>query len=277
MAWLLLPKDKGYWFNSRNGDAAIARYEEVKKWAGENGLVFKGMGLDLELDYNDIVLWKQHKWRLLGKLIHRLYDKASVKNGKEKYDSLINMIRKDGYPVETYYVPFVRYEAQSGKTSLEQLTGFLDLTSDKDIPMLYSSFMGNAYGMLKVLAIDEHLKYIAIGSTGGGFDTTLHTMTWNDLARDLRLASQTADEIHIFSLEGAVHKGFLKKLAGFNYNVAVAPQPTEVKQVESLKSKVAAISTILSYPTLFLAGVLIIILLLLWIVYRLVKFVIGKL
>ena len=277
VAWLLLPKEKGYWFDSRNGDAAIERYKEVKKWSDKNGLLFKGIGLDLELDYNDVILLKQHKWKLLGKLIGRLYDKKSVTEGKEKYQSLVNMIRKDGYPVESYYVPFIRYEAQSGKTSLEQLTGFLDITTDKDIPMLYTSFMGNAYGLLKVLAIDDHLKYVAIGSTGGGIDTTLPTMTWNALAHDLRLASQTANEIHIFSLEGSVHKGFLKNLVGFDYDVPVTPQLEEVKQVNSLKSTVATISTILNYPTLLLTGVFIIFLVLVWGIYRLVKFAIRKL
>jgi hypothetical protein len=276
IAWLLLPKSEGYWFNSRNGDYAIERYKQVKKWADENDLVFKGIGLDMELDYNDVVLLKDHRWKLVGKLISRLYDKASVTVGKEKYQLLINTIRKDGYPVESYYVPFIKFEAQSGRTSLERLTGFLDITTDKDIPMLYSSFMGNAYGMMKVLAIDDHLKYVGIGSTGGGFDTTLPTMTWSDLARDLRLAALTADEIHIFSLEGTLHKGYLKKLIGFDYNIPVIPQPEQVRKIESLKSTVATISTILSYPTLFLLIVLIIFLLVVWGVYRLVKFVIRK-
>ena len=277
VAWLLLPKDEGYWFNSWNGDKAIERYHQVKKWADENGIVFKGIGLDLELDYNDIELWKHNRFKLFHKMIARLYDKGQVAKGKEVYQSLVSMIRKDGYPVESYYVPFVRYEAKSGKTAIQQLTGFLDITTDKDIPMLYSSFMGNAYGMIKVLAIDEHLKYVAIGSTGGGFDTTLHTMTWDDLAHDIRLASQTADEIHIFSLEGAVQKGFLKRLIDFDYSVPVTPQPEEVKKVNSLKSNVATISSVLSYPTIFLTCVLIIIMLAVWLVYRLVKFIIRKL
>ena len=89
VAWLLLPKDQGYWFNSRNAAAAEQRYQEVKKWAGENGLVFQGYGLDLELDYNDLVLWKNHKLKLIGKLILRLYDKASVEKGREEYQALI--------------------------------------------------------------------------------------------------------------------------------------------------------------------------------------------
>ena len=47
VAWLLLPKEKGYWFHSKNGEAAINRYHEVRDWAKRNQLNFSGIGLDL--------------------------------------------------------------------------------------------------------------------------------------------------------------------------------------------------------------------------------------
>ena len=38
IAWLLLPEEDGYWFNIKNVDRAMERYEQFKVWTGENGL-----------------------------------------------------------------------------------------------------------------------------------------------------------------------------------------------------------------------------------------------
>lgn len=65
VAWLLLPKEKGYWFHSRNAKDAFARYAEVKNWAAKSGIQFSGIGIDLELDFNDLDLFKNHKINLL--------------------------------------------------------------------------------------------------------------------------------------------------------------------------------------------------------------------
>jgi hypothetical protein len=271
VAWLLLPKEKGYWFHSKNGPQAIARYHEIKQWADRNQIVFSGIGLDLELDINDIDLVKNHKVKLIGTIISRLYDKKQVAAGRKIYDSLVNEIRNDGYKVESYYVPFIRYENEKGRTALQQVSGFLDIKTDTDIPMLYSSFMGNGYGLLKVLAKDENVKSVAIGSTGGGFDTTLPSMQWQDLVHDIQYASSFADEIHIFSLEGAVQKGFLPKIKTINFSATVAADPAQEKEVRKLKLNVLTLSSVLSYPTLLIIGILLLLTLTVWLFYFVIK------
>lgn len=264
VAWLLLPEEKGYWFHSGNGEEAIARYKEIKQWADQQGIRFKAIGLDLELDMNDLKLFKTSPWALIRKLPARLYDAESIENGRAVYGQLLALIRKDGYPIESYYASFVRDETENGTTSLQRLTKFLDVPTEKEIPMLYTSFMGNAGGFLKVYALEPRLKYVALGSTGGGVDTTLHTLSWDDLAHDLRVVGPVAEEIHIFSLEGTVKKGFLTRLVDFDYTPAPEIKEDQVKAVQNIRSNILTISKILSYPTLLFLGIALVLILVAW-------------
>lgn len=252
VAWLLLPEEQGYWFHSGNADEAVKRYMEIRDWAKDQGIEFSGIGIDLELDMQDINLFKDHKFQLLTKIIGRLYAKSEFESAREAYRRLIQSIRDDGYSIESYYVPFIRQESLDGRTALQQATGFMDLETDKDIPMLYTSFMGNPFGTLKVMALDKNLKYVALGSTGGGFDPSMPSMTWDDLAYDLRLASRTAEEVHIFCLEAAIEKGFLPRLIGFDFDAPIPEYPDQVAPVEYLGQNVMRVSTVLNYPTVFL-------------------------
>jgi hypothetical protein len=276
VAWLLLPEKDGYFFHSGNGELAIKRYLAIKKWADEKGIFFAGIGLDLELDMNDIKLAKSDKWKLIRSLPARLYDKTQIEHGLKTYHRLLKIIEDDGYPIESYYASFIKDEIKNGTTSIQQLTKFLDVKVDKEIPMLYTSFMGNPYGIIKVYGIDENLKYMALGSTGGGIDTSMNSMNWEELAHDIRLASKTAEEIHIFSLEGAVWKGYFKNLIGFDYNVPIAEKPEQVKSVESIRNKVMMASTILSYPTILFIGIIFIITLLFYFLFRIIKLIINR-
>ncbi len=53
-AWLLLPKEQGYWFNLDNIPQAIARYADFKAWTEENALQWAGVGIDIEPDFNEL-------------------------------------------------------------------------------------------------------------------------------------------------------------------------------------------------------------------------------
>jgi hypothetical protein len=259
VAWLLLPEEEGYWFHAGNGSQAIARYSEVKRWADSHGIQLSGIGIDLELDYNDIITARNNPWSLLWQLPPRLYSKTEIEDGRKKYAELISMIKADGYMVESYYASFVKDETAAGNTSLQQLTKFLDIKTDREIPMLYSSFIGNADGLLEVYGREAGVKTVALGSTGGGIDTTLNTLTWEELAHDMNMSSRFADEIHIFSLEGAVEKGYLKKMKNFQFNNQVVPDPHQIEEVRDLRRFFTGLSNVLSYPTLLFIGLILIV------------------
>jgi len=271
VAWLLLPKEEGYWFHSGNWERAFERYEEIKKWGEESGVQFSGIGIDIEIDYTEAALFKTNKLKLLGNIIGRLYDQEGFLASKEKYKELIEKVRDDGYTIESYYIPFFRKETELGRTSLQQATRFMDLTTDKDIPMLYTSFIGNPYGTLKVLALDEKLEYVAIGSTGGGIDPTLPSMTWDDLAYDLRVIAKTTKEIHIFCLEASVEKGFFPQLVDFDFEVPITEYPEQEKVVQSQIERVMLISKVLSYPTLILLTTIFLLFLIVWLIFKILK------
>jgi hypothetical protein len=48
-------------------------------------------------------------------------------------------------------------------------------------------------------------------------------MNWGEFARDLRIAGQGRQEVHIFSLEGCARQGFLERLDGFDWEEPPAP------------------------------------------------------
>lgn len=277
VAWLLLPEEKGYWFHSGNGQQAIERYKEVKEWAEAQGIQFKGIGIDLELDMNDVKLAKSDPWALIRQLPGRLYDKERITEGRRIYGELLQQIRQDGYPVESYIASFVKDETRNGTTSIQQLTGFLDVPVEKEIPMLYTSLMGNPYGMLKVYALDQQLPYVALGSTGGGVDTTLNTLTWEEFAHDIRVVAPHVQEIYVFSLEGCVNKGYLKQLVNFDYDQSVAAAPEEVAAVQKFQKNFIRVSKILSHPTLLFGSIIVVLLLIGWGIFRLLRFLVRKL
>lgn len=51
-------------------------------------------------------------------------------------------------------------------------------------------------------------------------------LSWDELARDLRLARHWSDDLFIHSLEGCVWQGFLGRLRSFDWGQAVTPPKT---------------------------------------------------
>jgi hypothetical protein len=261
VAWLLLPEEQGYWFHSGNGELAINRYKEIKKWSDENSLQWKGIGIDLEIDINDAKLLKSNPWKLVWRMFTRLYDTSPIEEGRKKYAELLAAMKADGFIVESYYVPFIKDEVSIHRTALQQITQFLDVSTEREIPMLYSSFMGQPDGILQVYGKDAHVRMVALGSTGGGFDPSMPSMSYDQLVHDLNVASKFAGEVHIFSLEGCVEKGYLTRLINYQFDPSIQINTIQVEKVQKMQKMARLFSTVLSYPTLFLAGILLILIL----------------
>ncbi len=211
-AWLLLPKDQGYWFNLDNVEQACQRYEQFQAWSQEYGLQWKAIGLDIEPDYRVIEYLRHSTWQGGWYLARQAFNRQRGTNGRKAYQLLVNRIRRDGYPVESYQIPLIVDERRAHSSLLQRLLGIVDLAVDREVLMLYSSFvrpMGDGY--LWSYAFDA--QAIGVGSTGGGVDlegvANTRPLSWAELQRDLLLAYQHTDYIYIFSLEGCVHQGFL--------------------------------------------------------------------
>lgn len=229
-AWLLLPADAGYWFNVENYPQATAYYRAFSAWARSEQLRFNAVALGLEpspqlregLRYS-FPLWLAR--RLVAARTNSLFPAAQV-----AYRELTAEIRADGYAVHTYQYPFVVDDRRAGTTLVQRALNIVDLPADTEVLLCYSSrfprllFRGDLGGAL-VAEYGPHADAIGVGLTGGGYlDATGRDrglLSFEALARDLRLAAGFTDTIHIFSLEGCVEQGYLERLPELDWTADV--------------------------------------------------------
>jgi hypothetical protein len=273
-AWLLLPEEDGYWFNMYNGEKALKRYEAFKEWTKENSLKWEGIGIDLEPDINDAKLAVKHPWRLAWKVYKRLYDKHSLIKGKEIYRALVEKMKADGYAVESYLIPFI-FEEREGKTSsLQKLIGIVDIRTDSEIPMCYTSAMDNP----GIIPFYHHDKMpVALGSTGGGVNIEgieLAAITWDKLERDLLIASKLTDQIVIFCLESTVQKGFLDKINNLDWNRQADDITIQTAKQAKISRVTRAVLFALDYPLALTIVLLSLIVGIIFGLYKLIRLVI---
>jgi hypothetical protein len=225
----LVPLEDGYYFTADNAPVAAARYEEWRTWTKDHGLVWDGVGLDIEPDarfYRQII---DNPWGLVPMLLPRLFDRQRPGLSRTAYQELVEHIREDGWSVENYQFPLIAEERRARSTMLQRLA-LVDVRTDREVWMLYSSFMpGVGPGFL--WSYGPEAEAIGVGTTGGGPDIpgspTMPTLGWEELARDLLLARHWCDDILIHSLEGCVQQGFLSRLPALDWEEAVtAPKGT---------------------------------------------------
>ena len=232
-AWLLLPKDQGYWLNPDNYVQAAERYDAFRAWSDKFGLVWDGIGLDFEPDIHEMELLAGDRWRLLPRLVRHAFNRGRLKAARLAYQELVERMHADGYPVESYQIFLIADDRQVHSTLLQRLMSMVDVKVDKEVWMLYTSFFRHSVGSEGIpLGLGVLWNYapeaqaIGLGSTGGGVDLThgdLQPLTWDELSRDLRLAWSWTDNLYIFSLEGCVRQGFLPGLKDFVWDQPVLP------------------------------------------------------
>lgn len=237
-AWLLLPEDQGYWFHADNVAQATARYDAFRAWTAEHGLRWDGVGLDIEPDIRELRKLLERGWRRLPALMPRLLRGRRVRKAREAYTALVERIRADGYRVDTYQFPFIVDERQSRSTLLQRVSGVLDVRSDREVLMLYTSFL-RPHGAALLWSYGPGAPSIAVGITGGGVELPgahlPQPLDWTELSRDLRLAVRWTHDLHVFSLEGCVRQGFLSRLRTFDWDAHVDPPAIPARRVDVLR------------------------------------------
>jgi hypothetical protein len=221
IAWLLLPKEQGYWFNLQNCSEAVQCYERFKAWTDENHISWAGVGLDIEPDITlvqDLAGFPANWSHLIPRLARRALDFGKIRRPRQIYRELVDRIHADGYAVESYQFPLVVDERKAGSTFIQQMIGTFDLPVDKEVLMIYSSFL-RPFGPGILWSYGPQADALALGSTGGGVDFgqvhgRLNTtpLSWEEFSRDLRLAWVFSNDLYVFSLEGCVRQGFLSRM-----------------------------------------------------------------
>jgi hypothetical protein len=166
-------------------------------------------------------------WGLPARLLPRLRDRERPRRAHAAYAALVERIHADGYSVENYQFPLIADERWAHSTLLQRLMGLVDVHTDREVWMLYSSVMPGSLGPGFVWSYGPQAPAIAVGTTGGGPDIPGHPQVrafdWAALARDLRLARRWSDDLYVHSLEGCVQQGLLERLRDFDWEPARKP------------------------------------------------------
>ncbi len=263
-AWLLLPKSQGYWSNIYNAAETQARYDEFKAWTIRYDLKWSAVGLDVEPDIQVLQNLLARRWNTLLPNLVKSTIPGKLSKARRMYKRLAENIHADGYLLETYQLPLVVDDRLAHSKMIERLLGIFDLASDREVLMLYSSFL-RSWGAGILWSYGLNSKVIGVGSTGGGVPLPGELslpLTWEDFQRDLRLAWGSSEYIYIFSLEGCHRQGFLERLIDFEWDLLLLEPLDTSKQVDRIRLSVQVFLWIFSHYYLFLGFGLIIALLL---------------
>ncbi len=226
----LVPVEEGYYFTADNAERAVARYDEWTEWTAQHRLVWAGVGVDIEPDARVYQQLIDNPWGLLPLLLPRLRDRERPRRARAAYAALVKRIQVDGYRVENYQFPLIADERWAGSTLLQRLLGLVDVRTEREVWMLYTSVFPGRLGPGLLCSYGPEAQAIGAGSTGGGPDIPGHpevpVLNWDELVRDLRLARRWSDDLLIHSLEGCVRQGFLSQLRSFDWDGTAMPVPT---------------------------------------------------
>ncbi len=258
IAWQLLPRGEGYWYNMCNAPQAAARYARFLEWTEREGLQWSAVGVDIEPDIGEFQQLLTRKGRLLRSLWSRGCGIRRFCDASAAYHSLVLRMQADGYPVHSYEFPFMVDEQRAGSTLLRRLLGVTDVPSDQRVLMLYTSFF-RPFGPSFLWSYAKEVSAVGVGITGGGVELegVRHPdpLSWEEFSRDLRLAACRCADIHVFSLEGCVQQGFLRPLLDFDWDLPVQPPRSRAALLNALRTVLQALLWLVSRP-LLLVGIL---------------------
>ena len=257
IAWQLLPKEQGYWYHLNNADYATDRYRRFREWSLSHDLKWEAVGIDIEPDINEFQELLRYNFRTLLSVVKRIWKKKAFEDSCATYASLVAGMHADGYAVHSYEFFFTADERMTGSSLLSRLFGVASVATDKHIAMLYSSFFRPfGVGLLQVYV--QAVDSAAIGITGGGVELegleNKTPMSWQEFARDLRIAGGCRGDVAIFSLEGCVEQGFLYRLKDFDWDAATQCPRRWVLMVSLVRYLFVGLLWLLANPLFVIAA-----------------------
>ena len=181
----LFPWEEGYYLTVDNAPQATKRYEQWKRWTAEHGLVWDWVGLDIEPEARMYQQLMANPWGLVPMLLPRLRDHQRVARARAAYVALVDQIHADGWQVENYQFPLIADERRVGSTLLQRLMGLVDVRTDREVWMQYTSFVGSL-GPGILWSYGPESDAISVGTTGGGPDVPglpqFTPLSWEELA-----------------------------------------------------------------------------------------------
>jgi hypothetical protein len=101
---LVSPHD-GYYFTPDNVPQAYASYNQFKTWTATHGLLWDGIGLDLEPEADFFFGIARNPWGLVPMLLSRVRDTTRPARGRAAYGALVDRIHTDGWTGKPWLRP----------------------------------------------------------------------------------------------------------------------------------------------------------------------------
>ena len=239
-AWLLLPREQGYFATYDNAHAVEARVEAVLRWTQRHGLTLTSLGFDFEPDLAELDALFHHPARALAGWARRSRNRPRRERALESYRALISRLQAAGWSIETYQFPLLLEDRAAKSHFLQRFCSSLDVRVEREVLMTYSSLLG-PLGPGLVEGWTRGAGAVAVGSTGGGIDP-LPKLSFDELSRDLRLAARVCRDVSIFSLEGCVMHGHLPRLLNFDWSAPVSVPLGQRVGAASIRSSARALA-----------------------------------
>lgn len=263
IAWLMLSREQGTYFNAGNEQLAATRFAAFDAWSHEQGLRWQGVGLDIEPNFAELSALKGHWWRLSSTLLRRSFDGRRLVRAQQSYSELIGAIRARGYWIQTFQMPFVPLEREAHSTLLDRMLGTVDVSGDQDVVMLYSSF-ARPFGPGMIWTVGPESQAISVGVTDGGPGKEAAPLNWEEFSRDLILAGRFSRTVGVYNLEGCVHQGFLLRLESFDWNQSVFIPADALLRARILHRTLGYVLWIASHLQIPAAIILLVIITMVW-------------
>ena len=229
VAWILLPKEQGYYLNADNASQAASRFAEFEDWTRQYDLHWTAVGLDVEPRFSELASLKGHWWRALTTLVRHDLDRERAVRAREEYATLIQRVQSSGYPVQTYQMPFIVDERMENSSLLDRLLGTVDVRGNIEYLMLYTSFAPSiGTGMIAVLG--PHAQAIVVGVTDEGPGG----LNWAEFSRDLIVASHFTRNVGVYDVEGCVRQGFLPRLVTMDWSQSIVVPAASIRRARWL-------------------------------------------
>jgi hypothetical protein len=222
IAGVTLQTKDGPYFNADDVAEAPAQIAAFEKWTRENGLRWDAVGLDIEPNFGELAALKNRRWRLITTLLRNSLDAKRIERAQDAYSALIRQIQSQGYPVETYTLPYGPVERNLHTSLLDRLLGTVDVSGDENDVMIYTSY-ARPVGSAIILDLGPYAQGIVVGVTdglppaGSGFGP----LDWEEFSSDLIVASHFAHHIGVYNLEGCVRQRFLPRLETMDWGGSV--------------------------------------------------------
>jgi hypothetical protein len=235
VAWILLPKEQGYYLNADDAAEARERMTAFEAWTRENHLQWAAVGLDIEPNFGEFAALREQRWALVRTLAAGALNFRRMARARRDYAALIGELERDGYRVQTYQMPYVAAERREHSQLADRMLGSVDVPSNEEYLMLYASY-ARAAGAGIIRELGPGAQGIAIGSTDGdgAAGTGTGPLSWDEFSSDLIVASQFSRKIGVYNLEGCVQQGFLEKLSTMDWSSEVVIPAASVSRAERM-------------------------------------------